>query len=314
MQVNFGSFKPRRSANYSRMKLMLDKDEQARVSFVDPAPAMVFVHSFEKVVVGEDGKPIEEHGKWPDGSPRVSYKTEYAGKFRCLGEDEPLERDGVDPENCPACRAHIEHSNAIKAPSVRILGYVIKYSTKPGTWSLTKPFGAELKVWDLTEKRFETLNGIYEEHGDLSKKDLLLGPCELKQMQKYGIQVGGGTAEYTHNPEQEQYVYELLKEGQLDDIADVAGKRPSAFEMETKVKEIVRDYNHAFGVQQANYYESLINEPVQVAAQVAAPAPVAAPAEVVEEVINTETGEVTEQKIEQPKGGVQSIQDLLASI
>lgn len=257
--ITWGTYKPR-SSGANIKKLSLDKDEQARVCFLEPTPQAVYVHNFEKVVTGPDGKPIQEKDTWADGSERISTKTEYAGKLRCLGNEDELERSGADPENCPACRAHIENPNAVKKAALRVLGHVLKYSTRPNSFNPTKPFSASLLVWDLTEKRFGQLNDIFEEHGNLSEKDLLLGPCENKQMQKYTIAVGSGDALWTQSDATRTYVTELLNEERVEDLSGVAGKLPSAFEMEAKVKEVVRAYNHAFGLGTggAGSYESII--------------------------------------------------------
>lgn len=257
-QITFGNYKPRSSK--IAPKLSLDKEEQARISFVETAPTVVFVHSFEKIVTGRDGKPIEEVDEWPDGTPRKSYKTEYFGKFACLGDFETVDSAGVDPENCAACRAAVDHPNAVKKPTRRFLGHVIKYATKPGAWTLTNPFSASLIVWDLTENRFNQINDIYEEHGDLSQKDLLLGPCENKQMQKYSIQAGNGKAKYLESEENTKYVITLLENERVEDLASVAAKKPLPYELEKKVSEIVRAYNKAMGVSQESSYESLLGD------------------------------------------------------
>ena len=102
----------------------------------------------------------------------------------------------------------------------------------------------------------------------------MLGPCENKQMQKFSIQPGSGDAYYLSDPSFSEYVAELLKEGAVEDLESVAGKLPTTFEMETKVKEIVRAYNHAFGISTGNSnYQSLL-APAQ-ASQVAKSADVA---------------------------------------
>lgn len=258
-QITWGSFTPKR--NNRGRKLMLDKDEQARICFLENAPYSLFIHNFEKVTTDPQGNPVIKQDQWPDGSPREVVVTEFAGKFRCLGDEDEVQRTGADPENCPACRAHIQNPNAVKAPTKRILGRVLKYGTKEGSFAPSKPFSATLLVWDLTEKRFDSVNEIFLEHGPLSKKDLLLGPCENKQMQKYTIAVGSGDAAYLASKDTQQYVHELLQEEKIEDLPSIAGKLPSAYEMEAKVSEVVRAYNHAFGISaSAEGAESLLGE------------------------------------------------------
>ena len=271
MEISFSTFKNRTTQNVN--KLSLEKDEQARVCFVEEAPRLVYVHNFETVIPGEDGKPIiEQDGTWPDGKPRERVKTAYAGKFRCLGDDDAVQKYGTDAESCPACKAHIENPNAVKAPVMRILGHVIKYNTKPGSFTPATPFGGSVLVWDLTARRFEQLQAIYEEHGSLLEHDLLLGPCENKKMQKFTIQVGGKAA-WKANKENEAWTQVALENGRSDDLESVAGKLPSEFEMEAKVKEVVRAYNHAYGISAVgSTYESLINSEAPASSPATPPA------------------------------------------
>lgn len=262
MEISFDTFKAKNTANIN--KLSLDKDETARVCFLQQSPQLVFIHSFEKIVAGDDGRPIEiQDGNWDDGRPRIKNKTEYVGKLRCLGNEEAVQEYGADPDNCPACKAHIENSNAVKAPTMRILGHVLKYTTKPGSAALANPFGAALLVWDLTAGRFAQLKAIFDEHGSLAEKDLILGPCENKQMQKFTIQVASGDASWKKSKETQDYTKVLLEEGRVEDLASVAGKKPTMFELESKVSEVVRAYNQANNIttQSATYATLLNSEP-----------------------------------------------------
>lgn len=315
MEINFDTYKPRAVNRYT--KLSLDKDEQVRVSFLTQSPQLVYVHNFEKVVVDDQGNPIEIDDKWPDGTPNRRAKTTWAGKLRCLGQGEVVQSTGADPDNCPACRAHIETSAAVKAPVARIIGQVLKYKTKPGSFTPSKPFGAELVIWDLTTKRFSQLMSIYEEHGDLSGKDLLLGPCENQTMQTYTIAAGNGVAHWRQDENDQRYVMELLAEGKVDDLADAAGKLPSEFEMETKVNEIVRAYNHAFGKGTSSYSSLLSSDNVDsIAKQADVPAPTPAPAPVVEQVKEEEpVAADTTVETEAPKTveATTSLEDMLRS-
>ena len=255
MEISWGNFKPRSTNRVP--KLSLEKDEQARISVLQEAPRVAYVHNFEKIVTNERGLPIEVKGTYRDGTEYVRNKTEYAGKFRCLGDPDVMQSSGADPANCPACKGHVENPNAIRAAGPRYLMQVLKYNTKPGTFAPVKPFGATLVVWDTTERRFEELVEIYNEHGDLRQKDLLLGPCEDKGYQKFNVQPGGDKAQWLANKE---YVAELLADNPIEDLEGVAGKKPSEEEMRIKVSEIVRAFNHAHNISAtSSSYESLLN-------------------------------------------------------
>lgn len=250
MEITWGEYKPR--TRQITKKLTLEAGEQARVCVLGNLH-QVWVHSFDKIVTDERGRVIEVHDTWPDGQPRVSPKTEYAGAYRCLGNVDVLNSSQSDPENCPACAANIENANAVHAPKPRYITKVLKYRTKPGTFNVAKPFAAELIAWNLTDKRADTLKSIYmEAEKQPSTVDLLLGPCENKSYQKYDIRAGSGEAAWL---EHKDYIKELNEDSPMEDLASVAAKLPSHEEMRLKASEIVRAYNHAYGkgVSSADY-------------------------------------------------------------
>lgn len=320
MEISFNTFKARSSSRVN--KLTLEKDEQFRVCFIEPRPQLIYVHTFEKVMAGDDGRPAMTEVTWSDGSTQERPKTSYEGKFRCLGNAEEVQRTGSDPENCPACRGHISNSNAIKPPTPRILANVLKYATKPGSFTPTKPFSAELLVWDLTEKRFAKLQALWEEHGDLNKKDLLLGPCTNKQMQTYDMAIASGDAVYLQSEPNQEYLKELLNESYNKDLADAAGKLPSEFEMQTKVNEIIRTYDHVFGTGgNSSSFGSLLegmNSSASSPASPATPVEAAAPPAPTPAPTSPKQEEPEEEPEAAPKvteeNATSSLDDLLASI
>ena len=252
MQIDWNKFTPRSAQRTP--KLTLEKDESARICVLDGAPTQTFVHQFRTLKVDPaTGKVEEEKGAWPDGKEFVRPKTEYAGKFRCLGDPEVLDISGADPDKCPACKAHVENPNAVQAATPRFIVKVLKYATKNGSTTPVKPFSASLIVWDLTEKRFAEIYALYQEHGNLREKDLILGPCENKAFQKYNINIAGGA--HAYYMDHMEAVEEIIKENPIDDPEAVAAKLPSFSELQIKVNEIVRSYNHAMGtgVGSSNY-------------------------------------------------------------
>lgn len=250
-KISWNSWKPSK-VDYNSSKLRLEKGEKARISFLDPAPTAVYIHTFETVVLDEMGEPIIEEKNGLNGNTWEAPKTKYAGKFLCPGDDDERSSDGLAPESCPACRAHLSNPDAVKKPQQRILAHVLKYNVKPGGFTPAKPFSATLLVWDLTEKRFGTINQIFKEFQDedpeiedMAQFDLLLGPCESEQMQKYDIRPAPGDAYWAANSH-EEVVAEILKEQRIDDLSAVAGKMPLEREIAEKVNQVVREYNHAF--------------------------------------------------------------------
>jgi hypothetical protein len=241
-------------------KLKLEMGEKARICIIDSAPEAKYVHTLRKIIL-DQGRPvmmIEKYGKNNDKEREVP-KTEFVGKFLCLGDDSPggpLDENEVDPDNCPACKVAIESGGAVEKPQRRIVFHVIKYKTTKGSFNIQKPFQVELVAWDITDNRFSTLLDIKDEHGDLAGLDLTLGPCENANYQKFDIKPGA-RAEWSVDDDRKKLVHSIWKENKSDSLHLLLGREVSAAEMRGYVNDVVRQYNLGFGSNNANAMPSV---------------------------------------------------------
>jgi hypothetical protein len=199
-------------------------------------PWMEFVHRME-TVEEKDGQPLQKERKWKgkDGQEHAEmvWATQWVSSPICLGDKAVLLDKGMDVGNCPVCKAsqdnpEITQHRGLGAPIVRYAMNVVKFSLRPGGFILAEPFGAQILVWAFTEKRFnrlDDLNRKLAERGelqfrtadgavgvrpfDITDVDLLLGPCEDANMQKYEIDVAEGQAMWRRSAPTVQYIQQL---------------------------------------------------------------------------------------------------------
>lgn len=236
----------KKKSNTDFNKLTLDQNERARVCVIE-SPTVEYVHPLSRVIM-DQGKPVmttKTYGKNNEKSREVP-ETDYVGRYLCLGDFDVLESKGVDPDNCPACKASIE-SSAVDGPTRRFAAHVIQYQVKKGGFAIQEPFQISLKVWDFTNTRYDALTDIKEEHGSLPGLDLNLGPCENKGFQKYTISPGNG-CEWSKSADRKKIVREVLESQKVDDLSLVLGRRVNFAELNGQVQDVVRTWNQAFGV------------------------------------------------------------------
>jgi len=206
----------------------VNKDERARVSCLEvqwspdgarqvPAPWYEWVHRLERPKE-KDGQPLQKKvtRRDRDGNETTEmvWDIDWVSSPICLGDKAILADKHIDPVNCPACRAADEHPSfpGLTPPVIRYAMNIVRFSTRPGGWILAEPFSAQILVWAFTEKRFGRLddlnrkvaargnvaaqcpNGATERPMDLSDVDLLLGPCEDINWQRYDIDLDEGWA------------------------------------------------------------------------------------------------------------------------
>lgn len=244
-KIEFGSeFKKKGYFDYP--KLSLEQNEKARVCVMD-SPTMEYVHTLRKVIT-ENGRPIMETQRFGKNQERTREvpTTDFVGKFICLGEGDILTDKGVDPDNCPACKASVENGAAVDVPRRRFVVHVIKYQTNKGSFNVQTPFQVELLAWEFTEQRFNALVDIVEEHGSLPRIDLCLGPCQNKGFQKYDI-IPGGKCQWAETDERKATTKTLLTENRSEDLTPLLGRSVSPEELRSQTLDVVQAYNFAFG-------------------------------------------------------------------
>lgn len=212
-------------------KLKLKKEERARILVIQD-PTFEYVHNLKapKIVNGE---AVMREAERKNGEKYKTYDLDFIGRPICLGDYGALEEKGVDPVNCPACRLAKE-SDMAQPPERRFAVHVIRYAIKPGGFELATPFSCQSVVWSFTERMFSKLIDFAREHGSLTEKDLLLGPCESEMYQNFDMNISGVAAWRQEDPSlpagwtRQQIVVETFKQNQASDLKVFIGRETSA--------------------------------------------------------------------------------------
>lgn len=256
MKLAFDSQFQKNTGYFEYPKLKLEQSEKARICIIDSSPEAKYVHTLRKIVL-RNGRPVMEtqkYGKNNDKEREVP-STDFVGKFICLGDDTPdgpLDKNEIDPNNCPACKAAAENGAAVDKPQRRIVFHVLKYKTAKGSFNVqAQPFQAELVAWDITDNRFKTLIEIQQEHGNLAEIDLNLGPCENAGYQKFDI-MPGRNAEWAKTDERKNYTKQVWAQTRSEELTKLLGREVSATELRSLVSDVVNYYNLGFGQNDSN--------------------------------------------------------------
>lgn len=163
-------------------KLKLDQDESARIACYEE-PEVGFVHNLRapKIVNGEVQYKVVNTKNGPDRQ----MDFEFIGNPICLGDFDTLQDRGIDPKNCPACKAAQDAPDMFAAPKRRFAMHVFQYQTN-GTTKPTKNFQGAVKVWAFTDQKFGEIIDMMEEapNGDIRNIDIVI-TCENKLFQNF---------------------------------------------------------------------------------------------------------------------------------
>lgn len=198
-------------------KLKLAQDESARIALFEE-PEVGFVHNLRKPkLIGGRVQYKTVKGKNGD-TQEMDY--EFVGNPICQGNFDILQDRGIDPKNCPACKAASDQPDMFSPPKRRYVVHVFQYNTN-GTTQPTKTFQGSVKVWAFTDQKFNELVDLIEEaDGDPSKIDIMLGPCENAMFQKYKM-VPSMKVKWKEAPEQFQ---EIVSENKAKNIENFLGR------------------------------------------------------------------------------------------
>lgn len=247
-RVSFSAENRGKVTNFDFPKLKLEQNEKARIIIGLEDPVMEFVHTLRKPVIAE-GRPVTEQVRNErTGVTTTEYKKDFVGNPICLGDASILASDGLDPKHCPACRLAKEHPDYTDPPKRRFAMHVVRYRTKAGTFNVATPFSVELLVWGFTDMVFNKILDAKEEHGDIRKKDFLLGPCTNKGFQKFDINVGAEAA-WLKNDEWKQLVAQTFKENQIPDLSIACGRSVQPSWMQQDIDGVLEAWNIAKGAQ-----------------------------------------------------------------
>lgn len=225
-------------------KLRLEQNERARILLLED-PTFAYVHDLRapKIVNGKaELKEIERSDK----STYIDFVKDFIGRPQCLGDIGILTDKGIDAKNCPACQVASE-SDEVDKPKRRFAVPVIAYSIKHGGFEVREPFGCEVLVWSFTDQTFNKLVDFATEWGDLKNHDLLLGPCENKQWQKFDIKVSK-TAAWQLDDERKSLVVATYKGNKPSgDLENFCGRKVTRTWMLDDVAKIQKRWRIANG-------------------------------------------------------------------
>jgi hypothetical protein len=263
----FMPFDPENKAEnpFDYPKLTLDKGERGRVNIIEPAPIVEYVHTLRapKIV---NGKPVINMVPGRDGGdPTPQTEMDFIGRPLCLGDPETLKEKGMDPERCPICEAS-KLSDAVRSPERRFAIHVVRYQLKQGEFDVSEPFGAQIVAWVFPDKIFNTLieykkdwQESPDEKAPLRKHDLLLGPCENKQFQKFDIRPSTSPAEWIRTKERQVYVAELYQKNQTPYLESLIGRRLERARLMEDLDKVLARNRVAFGGAPATAVEETVS-------------------------------------------------------
>lgn len=233
--------------NFPRLKL--DKGETARILCIEEA-AYEYTHNLRAPQIVDD-QPVMQTTKTRQGDEIQTHKYDFVGRPLCLGDLGILKDKGVDPDNCPACKASRD-SSAIPGPERRFAMHVVRYALKQGSWDFQNPFSVQLLVWSFTENIFNKLVDFSTTWGSLRAHDLKLGPCTVKEYQKYDIDILPD-AGWQSSPEHKQLVVTTYKENQCQDITIFCGRKVTKAFMQEDVDKVLKRWDQVNGISQQQY-------------------------------------------------------------
>jgi len=202
-------------------KLKLDQEESARIACFEE-PEVGFVHNLRapKLINGVVQYKVV---KTKDGE-REEMDYDFIGNPICLGDFNTLQDRGSDPKNCPACKAASDAPDMFAPPKRRFAMHVFQYQTN-GTKNATRNFQGAVKVWAFTDQKFNELIDLMDEApgGDITKIDIILGPCENKLFQKFKM-VHSGNVKWMESEATQEQFKEIIAENRAKDLEKFLGR------------------------------------------------------------------------------------------
>jgi hypothetical protein len=224
-------------------KIKLGPKESARIHVFE-SPVAAYVHNLRapKIV---DGRVSTV---WDKKNNVEAWEYDFVANPLCLGDQNTLEASGTDPKNCPACKAVKDHGwDMFKPAQRRFAMHVFQYTTN-GSSAAPKAFNGEVKIWSFADKKFGELVAAANEYdGDLSKADLLLGPCENATFQLFNI-VHSAKVAWRQLGVSEDAFNALVAANQSKDLYFYLGRKMGKDTMQDKVDEIVAKTRQANGL------------------------------------------------------------------
>lgn len=226
--------------NYEFPKLFLDKGERALIVCIEQVPHMEYTHTLRKPQI-IDGKPQYETNQ----RGQKEMKFDFVGRHVCIGSEDVIAEKGLDAKGCPVCLESTK-SDVVNKPERRFAMHVVRYKTQLGGFKTQDPFQAELIVWAFGDKIFNQLVDFAEEWGDLREHDLKLGPCEVKNFQKFEINVANSAA-WLQDDSTKELVTKTYKNNQIPDLSVACGRKLSREMIKEDLEKVKEGHRIASG-------------------------------------------------------------------
>jgi hypothetical protein len=237
-------------------KLKLDQDESARIACFEE-PEVGFVHNLRapKIVNNEIQYKIVETKNGPDRQ----MEFDFVGNPICLGDFNVLQDRGIDPKNCPACKAAQDEPDMFAAPKRRFAMHVFQYQTN-GTSKPTKAFNGSVKVWAFTDQKFNEIIDLSEEapDGDIRNVDLILGPCENKLFQKFKM-ISSGQVKWRESEQTKAQFQDITEENRAKDLEKFLGRSTKKDWLEDDLDKVRNKWRVANGQKGEKADDGLVN-------------------------------------------------------
>lgn len=230
-------------------KLFLEKGERARVVMIEPEPIMEYCHTMRAPKLDGNGDLVTRSVTRKGGETEDVPDYEFVGRHVCIGDVTAIDQRGSDPDGCPVCEA-AKKSDAVSAPDRRFGTHLIRYALKPGSFEIQEPFQVTLIAWTFSDKVFNDIVDIATEWGDLRQRDLLLGPCEVKQFQKFDINVAS-KAEWLATNERKEMVKEVFKSNQTDNMSQLIARKLTREQILEDLGKVLTAHQIAFQTPKA---------------------------------------------------------------
>jgi hypothetical protein len=108
---------------------------------------------------------------------------------------------------------------------------------------MSSPYSPAVQVWVFGPQKFEEIRNIAKEGFDLSKVDLVLGPCQHEDFQKYTM-TASLKAAWLESAETTKITKEAFAENRIEDLAKVVAPKLDSDNIYTYVERI----SHAWGI------------------------------------------------------------------
>ncbi len=158
-------------------KVSLAMGERALLTVVEN-PVLEYQHQIQKPVLDEQNNIVMQTKDKKDGTQYQTPKLAWVSTVICLGDPDKLQKDGIDPDACPACARAADGQKGF-FPKRRFLVHVIKTATKPGSWEPTrnadKSVNTQVLAWSFTDVIFNKLVE-YQSGFGLKTHDIYYGP------------------------------------------------------------------------------------------------------------------------------------------